>query len=219
MALQSKILHFLSLHTFLILFLFVFGGIFATIFFVVKRKAIALLFFFFPILGFVNMFLGSAWNDNYVGRHGVKGTAVITQIAPTGVMINHTREMKYSTLVKTSQGTTVESAFTNNGQTFYPPTSLFLPPAIGEIFTVKYIPGDETNFVICTDDSSSAYANQLDCIGILKRVESTGAKYHLDSTNAAFRQEYKAAITDLLNAPCDSNLKMTYTIEQQQLGN
>ena len=217
MILQSKFLHFLSHNPFLVLFGSIFGGIALVIFFAFIKKGIAVFFLLFPVFGIVSFICGSDWNDSFVNENGMKGTAVVTQFAPTGTIINDVEEIKYSTLIKTTSGATVESAFYNNNHTFYPKPNLFIPPSVGEIFTVKYIPGDEHNFIICTADSTSPFANQLDCVEALKHLATAQAKYSLDSTNVLFKKEYEKALGDLLNAPCDTNLNMTYREQLQEL--
>lgn len=214
---SSKLLHFISLHSFPVLFISIIVGVILFIIAVFKKKRIALLFILFPPLGIVSFIWGSDWNDHYVDENGVKGTAVVTQIAPTGVTVNDVQEVKYTTLIKTATGT-VESAFYNNGHTFYPKMDVFTPPSIGQVFTVKYIPDDESNFIICTADSNSAFSNQLDCTEVLTRLAAAQAKYRLDSSNAAFRQGYAKALRDLLNAPCDTGLNVIYREKLRELG-
>lgn len=213
----SKFFHFISLHSFPVLFISIFVGIILFVISVIKKRRIALLFILFPPLGIVSFIWGSDWNDRFVDEHGVKGTAVVTQVAPTGVTVNDVQEVKYTTLIKTATGT-VESAFYNNGHTFYPKTDDFTPPPIGQVFTVKYIPDDESNFIICTADSTSAFSNQLDCTEVLTRLAAAQAKYRLDSLNVGFRQGYAKALRELLNAPCDTGLNGIYREKLRELG-
>jgi hypothetical protein len=215
----SKLLHFFSFHSHLILVLFLMGGIMSASFLIPKnRMGLKFLFaFFLPVIGVGNFIYGRDINANYVDSHGVTSQAVVTEINATNTTVNHVRELEYKTLIKTNDNNTVESYFNNNKDVFYPKTDIWSPPSIGETFAVKYMPNDPENFIILTQDTNSNYSNKLICTEIQVRLSAAKAKYSLDNKNSEFKTAYKTVIQEILKAKCDTSIKYIYKLELNKL--
>jgi hypothetical protein len=218
MSLTSRLLHTFSHHPYLVLILSVFVCCGLIAYSIARKKPLVIFAVLILILGILNIIWGYEWNDEYVEKNGVHGTGVVTEIKPTNIEINDVEEVEYITLLKLSDGRTAEGVFTNNGKTFYPRLSAWQPPSVGEVFSVKYIDRDPSNFIICTTDSSE-YAIRILCYSAIDRLQKAAAKYQLDKSNAMFKVEYKVAIEGLLKVGCSADQKIMYKIILEQLGN
>jgi hypothetical protein len=212
----SAFLQFCALHPFLLLGLSI--VLMCLIFYKAAKKHLLLSGFalMLPVFGVVNFIWGSEWNAAYVYRHGEKGTGTVIRINPTNTWINNVREVEYVCLIKTKDGETMNAAFFNNASVFYPDPELWMPPQIGEQFDVKYIPGNETNFIILTNDPGSAYSNKINCFKLLQKIASAKAAYEFDPSHAQNKKTYTALIRRYLQSPCDTNMKKAYELILQQ---
>ncbi|ASS50677.1 MAG: hypothetical protein A3D31_14030 [Candidatus Fluviicola riflensis] len=179
-----------------------------------KASKLALLL---PVWGVINLIYAGDWNAEYVYNHGVKGEGVVVRLEPTDTWINEVQVVNYHCLIKTKSGKTVETYFENNGDAFYPANELEIPPQIGETFSVKYMEGDEENFIILTDDKKSGYSNKINCTKLLQELVSAQAAYNFDKTNAGNKRQFKHLVEKFLKAPCDTNLQRVYQMQLEEL--
>lgn len=209
----SSILHFLSNHGFMVLPLTILLTVFS--FLLLRKKFPKGIFvvFLFPVFGIVNLINGGEWNASYVYKNGVKGEAVIVSIVPTNNYINHVQVVEYNCLIKLSNGKQVKAMFENNGSVFYPQNSSFLVPVVGKVFTVKYMEGDEANFIIPTDVSNPEY----NCLELMQKISEAQAAFQLDKTNAKNKSIYKSRVQEFMKAPCDTNLKRAFQLQLNQM--
>jgi hypothetical protein len=110
------------------------------------------------VVGFANIFLGSAVNAIFVNANGTYGTAVITQARETNSQLNDSNIWEYDVVMKTADGRDVKTGFDTMSASLYPPRNAIEIPPTGERFVVKYIPGFERNIAIMRDESPSANA-------------------------------------------------------------
>lgn len=213
----SNFLHFCSLHPFLILP----GSIIAMLLiyhFGRKRYPKASnLVLLLPVFGVINLIYGGDWNKEYVYNHGVKGTGVIVRIENTNNYVNRVQVVNYHCLIKTNENKTVKAYFENSGDAFYPANELELAPQIGESFSIKYIPGDEDNFIILTNDIKSNFSNKINCTQLLEELVSAQAAYNFDKTDAGNKRAFKRSVEKFLQTPCDTNLQNVYRIQLEAL--
>ncbi len=179
-----------------------------------KASKLALLL---PVWGVINLIYGGDWNAEYVYNHGVKGTGVIVRVENTNSYINHVQVVNYHCLIKTKEGKTVKTYFENSGDAFYPANELEMPPQIGESFSVKYIEGDEENFIILTNDKKNGFSNKINCTKLLQEMVSAQATYNFDKTNSSNKRAFKQLVEKFLKEPCDTNLQRVYRMQLEEL--
>ena len=166
-----------------------------------KASKLALLL---PVWGIINLIYGGGWNAQYVYNHGTKGTGVIVRVENTNNYVNQ-------------EGKTVKSYFENSGDAFYPANELEMPPQIGESFSVKYMPGDEENFIILTNDPKNGFSNKINCTQLLQEMVSAQAAYNFDKTNTGNKRAFKHLLEKFLKEPCDTNLQRVYRMQLEEL--
>jgi len=214
---SSAILHFCAAHPFLLLFLTITTPILLMVLlakrFPKKSKWLLLL----PILGMIGFIYGSDWNGSYVFKNGIKGTGVVISVEPTSVVINEVQEFQYNCLIKTKEGKTLNAYFVNNDYIFYPQSSMWMPPAIGEEFTIKYIEGDEDNFIILTNDQTSNYSNKINCTELLSKIATAQATYNFDPSDPKKASAFRSLLNQFLQGPCDENVKTAYRLLLEQM--
>lgn len=215
---MSHILHFLSAHGFMLIPLAVVSML---IIIAIGRKKYPAgsKFLGIGILVFaiINLIWGGGWNAAYVHKNGVSGEAVVTKIVPTNNYINEVQVMEYHCLLRTKSGKVIPVLFENNGDIFYPKIELWMPPAIGETFTVRYISGHEENFIIPTDDPKSHYADKLRCTELIEQITSAKAAYEFDRKNNRNKGAYRRLLKHYISLDCDTNLTKVYQLELDKL--
>lgn len=215
---MSHLLYFLSQHGFMIVPLAV---VLMLIVLAIWRKKypVATGLFAVSLIAFsiINLIWGGSWNASYVHKHGVRGEAVITKIVPTNTYINEERVVEYHCLLRTKSGKVFSVYFENNGDIFFPHIDLWMPPTIGESFTVRYMEGHEENFIIPTDDKKSSYSSKLQCTQLIEEIASAKAAYEFDPKNSANRKLYKSLLQQFIHHDCDPNLKKMYRMELEKL--
>jgi hypothetical protein len=170
-----------------------------------------------PVWGVINLIYAGDWNAEYVYNHGVKGKGVIVRVEATNNYINHIQVVNYHCLIKTKKRKTVKTYFENSGDAFYPANELEMPPQIGESFSVKYIEGDEENFIILTNDSKNGFSNKINCTKLLQEMVSAQATYNFDKTNTSNKRAFKQLVEKFLKEPCDTNLQRVYHMQMEEL--
>jgi hypothetical protein len=148
------------------------------------------------VLGFANIFLGSAVNALFVNANGTYGTAVITQARETSSQLNDANIWEYDVVMKTADGRDVKTGFDTMSASLYPPRNAIDIPPRGERFVVKYIPGFERNIAILRDQS--AFGKRLLVQKALEPVERAAAQVTASPDNSEFRREYREEIEAFL---------------------
>ena len=148
------------------------------------------------VLGFANIFLGSAVNALFVNANGIYGTAVITQARETSSQLNDSNIWEYDVVVKTADGRDVKAGFDTMSASLYPPRNAIEIPPTGERFVVKYVPGFERNIAILRDES--LFGKRLLIRQALEPVERAAAQVAASPDNSEFRREYREEIKTFL---------------------
>lgn len=213
----SNFLHFCAQHPFLLLPCSIFAMLLILYLGRKRFPKASKLALLLPVWGVINLIYASDWNAQYVYNHGTKGTGVIVRVENTNNYINHVQVVNYHCLIKTKEGKTVKSYFENSGAAFYPANELEIPPQIGESFSVKYIPGDEENFIILTNDKNSGYSNKMNCTKLLQEMVSAQAAYNFDKSDDGNKRAYKRLVEKFLKEPCDTNLQRVYRMQLEEL--
>jgi len=213
----SAILYFCSHYALVLLFIASFVVPFLWIFFLRKRKKAGFLLLILPLLAVINLIYGTNWNNSYVYNNGVKSTGVVLRIAPTNRWVNHVQQVEYQCLIRTKEGKTIPAVFLNDGNAFFPQQEIWMPPMIGEQFSLKYIPGDETNFIILTNEPGSGYASKFTCTEKLMQISPAKAAYEFDPADPAKKKAYQKVLKEYLQTPCDTNLQKVYREELKKL--
>lgn len=213
----SSFLRFGALHPFLILPCSIILMLLILYFGRKRFPKASLLALLLPVWGVINLIYGGDWNAEYVYNHGVKGTGVIVRVENTNNYINHVQVVNYHCLIKTKEGKSIKTYFENSGAVFYPANELEMSPQIGESFSVKYIEGDEENFIILTNDRKNGFSNKINCTKLLQEMVSAQATYNFDKTNAGNKRAYKQLVEKFLKEPCDTNLQRVYRMQLEEL--
>ena len=150
MSSLSSILYFLTRQSELAVPLFVaIGFMFSFILVSWRRNEVwYLLILPFFLMGVANVFTARIWNALFLERFGTDGTAVITQVAPTGSTINHQPVWDYMARLTTADHESMTAEFDTLSATIYPISNMIVIPAPDQPFAIRYIPGFPENFVI-----------------------------------------------------------------------
>lgn len=213
----SSILHFCAAHPFLLLFLMITIPVLLVVLLVKRSPKRSIWLLLLPVIGVIGFIKGSDWNTSYVFKNGVNGTGVVISIEPTSVIVNHVPEYQYNCLIKTKEGKTLKAEFVNNNDIFYPQSDRWMLPAIGEEFSVKYIVGDEDNFIILTNDQTSDYSNKVNCTELLEKIVSVQAAYNFDPSDKEKAKAFRSILNQFLKGPCDENIKTAYRLVLEQM--
>lgn len=214
------LLQFCALHPFIVMVLLV--AVMLFLFYRLRKPNQILwsnVFWLLPVFGVFNFIYGDNWNGRYVFRYGEKGTGVVLRIQPTNTWVNRVRQVEYQCLIKTQDGQTLNVTFANNMSIFYPKPELWMPPQIGETFDIKYISGNETNFVILTNDPNSDYSNKIQCTKLLQEIASAKAAYDFDKKDSAAKEAYVKLLRKYISKPCDEEVKKAYTLMLERMEN
>jgi hypothetical protein len=84
---------------------------------------------------------------------------------------------------------------------------------VGKKFPIRYMEGDESNFIIPTDASNP----EENCNQMLLKVSAAQATYNLDKSNEQNKNELKKTIDYYLTQPCDTNMQTAFRLLRQQL--
>ena len=175
-------------------------------------RAIALLFLL-PVFGVVCLIFAGDWHAKHVFNNGLKGEGVILESVPTNNYVNHVQVIQYNCLLKLSDGRQVRTSIENNSDIFYPNKNPIMSFEVGKKFPIRYMEGDESNFIIPTDQSNP----EENCNQVLLKVSAAQAAYNLDKSNEQNKNELKKTIDYYLTQPCDTNMQTAFRLLRQQL--
>jgi hypothetical protein len=194
MATLSAFFYFISQHSILAFPLWIIAGFALGAAASVLRKSCAWLGLGAVgfVVGFANIFLGSAVNAIFVNANGTYGTAVITQARETNSQLNDSNIWEYDVVMKTADGRDVKTGFDTMSASLYPPRNAIEIPPTGERFVVKYIPGFERNIAIMRDESP--FGKRLLVEEALGPVKRAAAQVAASPNNREFRREYREEI-------------------------
>lgn len=212
---QAHLLSFLSNYSLFILPISVLITVFGVMFLRKKFPRAIFLLFLLPLFGVVCLIFAGDWHAAHVFKNGLKGEAVILESVPTNNYVNHVQVIQYNCLLKLSDGRQVRARIENSSDIFYPNKNPLMSFGVGKKFPIRYIAGDESNFIIPTDVSNS----EENCNQMLLKVSSAQAAYNLDKNNTQNKKEFKKAIEYYLTQPCDTNMQTAFRLLLQQLDN
>ena len=214
----SKVFHFAAHHPFwLMIALVAAAGVLAT--FLGRRTGtlggIALIPIAF-VLGMTNVMTGHWMDAIFVNRVGVYGSAVIIDRRDANFMLNDRPVSYFDTLVKTADGREILTNITEMSAAIYPLRNAILIPPMNEHFVIKYVPGDEKNFVIMSDESD--YGKQRLLREARQPVDHARRLYEASPANPDFVRQYREALKTFLseqatNAPADQLEKYRTVLE------
>ena len=199
LILLSKLLHFATYHPlkFLIISVVVTSFVTSLVSKITKTEgafaAIPIVFF----LSIGNLIAGHWINAFFIHNVGVYGKAIIVDSGDAGFMINDWEASYYDILVTTEEGQEILTNGTDMSIPLYPLRNTILMPPIDEEFVVKYVPGDEENFVIMADDSN--YGKRRLLGEARQPVERARHLYEASSENLDFVQQYREALQTFIS--------------------
>jgi hypothetical protein len=218
MAYVSMLFHFVSHHPFLIMLgfppaLLALAGLAG----VLKQPRIAAIGIALAVIcfafGFLNIFLGGMANAAFLNAAGVEGRAVIVDARETSSRLNEQPVWAYEAVVRTADGEDADTDFTTMTASLWPIRNEILIPPSGETFVVKYVPGYPRNIVIMTDRSPSGLRRLLS--QYRAPVERAERRLAASPDNAAFREDYRRALSDFLRDHRQADPETTADFERR----
>jgi hypothetical protein len=162
-----------------------------------QRGLYAALFLFIP----VNFFLGSYINSKLIYLAGEQGAAEVVGSYNTSTRYNNHDVVGYKVLVKTKEGTTVQTSFEDDDFNVYPNHNSVSYPQQGDRFNVRYLKHFPGSFIIIANDDSP-WASGLQCGDWKTKLDEARSKFEFDKNNQKFKDAYISAIRDYINKRC-----------------
>lgn len=175
-------------------------------------RAIPILFLL-PLFGVVCLIYAKDWHASHVFKNGLTGEGVILESVPTNNYVNHVQVIQFNCLLKLADGRQMRTSIENSSDIFYPNKNPLMSFGVGKKFPIRYMAGDESNFIIPTDVSNP----EENCNQLLLKVSSAQAAYNLDKSNTQNKNEFKEAIKYYLTQPCDTNMQTAFSLLLQQM--
>lgn len=189
-----------------------------TLGFLLKRPLVlaALLAFTWLVI-FPGIFWGAWLNNKFLYTYGVRSEAAITGVEKfyplhknlnTFPNLHYWPSYRYTVEFKSTSGTTLTTHFISDDNISFPPEyphrpwygRSIIPSNKGELFSIKYVPGYERNFVILADDMSTPYGFDIVCRKLDNKMTTAEWDYNRDSANPEFITSYREALENFL--PC-----------------
>lgn len=208
MSILSAVLHVLAVYRFFLLPGFILGSLaLSGIARACGRRRLTVLGpGLVMILAMVNVFDGPQLNGAFLHRNGIDATATVTGVQDTGSEYNDQRVQRHTVAFRSPGGEAQLATFDDDDFNVYPAPGGdgISYPSPGEVFTVRYIPGAPSNFVIVTDDGSP-YARRVGCADPLEQLEQARRAWEFDRTSARFAEAYAARIEAVLRQRCGAD--------------
>jgi hypothetical protein len=169
-----------------------------------RRSAILLLV---PVVfgyAILNVIIGPDWVAALIYRYGRQAQATVTGTFPTNDIYNNQNVVGFHVLIRPADGPIVETTFRSDDFNVYPPRNRTRYPDIGDVFTVRYLPGHPDDFVILRDDGSP-WSNRLRCEDLAVAAGQADQKASFAPDSRAFRQAAQTANAALQSAGCQAN--------------
>ncbi|MDP9078813.1 MAG: hypothetical protein M3O71_15395 [Bacteroidota bacterium] len=155
------------------------------------------LFLFIPI----NFIFGSAINTNLIYFAGEPGAAAVISSYATSTRYNNHDVVGYHVLIKTKEGSTVQTSFADNDFNVYPSHNGVTYPHEGDRFNVRYLKHFPGSFIIITNDDGP-WASGLQCGDWKSRLNEARSKFEFDRGNQKFKTAYIIAIHNYIDKRC-----------------
>jgi|GEM_PF-1382731 len=171
------------------------------------------------VLAFLNIFFGASLSSKLIYRYGEKGWGKVVAVEQTNSQYNDQWIYKYSVLLRTADGNTVETSFHSDDFMMYPvPDEGYNYPGQGVEFEARYVRSHPGAFVIVSDGESD-YSRQQRCVKALLEMSTAKSKYEFARENAEYRQRYARSMEAYLAQSCvtDTNTVKYYKGEIDRL--
>jgi hypothetical protein len=144
------------------------------------------------ILGISNVLLGPDLSAVLIHGFGVQAPATVTGTYATGSNYNDRQVMGHNVLIKTADGSTIETSFEDDDFNVYPPANSVTYPQDGDRFNVSHLKGYPANFVIISNDDSP-WSKSLRCYDLLSVLRQADNKRQFAPESAPYRKAYEDA--------------------------
>jgi len=116
----------------------------------------------FSVLLLASLFLGTPIRNRLIQYAGLAGEGMITQISDTSSVYNEQTVLRFDTILRLSDGSTVKTQFHSDDFNVVDGRDWNLTqyPNAGERFRVRYLPHNPEAFVVLTD-TESEYGRRL----------------------------------------------------------
>ena len=149
----------------------------------------------------VTMLVGSSAATWLIDRYGATGAATVTGSFATSTQYNHHDVVGYRVLIGTVDHRTMPGEFRTDDFNVLGLGDPGIYPDVGDVFTVRYLPGHPQDFVIRNDDQSP-WARKLACARLGAWRGEAERKARAAPGNAGFRAELARASEVERDAAC-----------------
>lgn len=149
----------------------------------------------------LNLINGPDWVTGLIYYFGTPAQATVTGTFPTDTIYNNKDVVGRHVLIRPTDGPVIETSFRSDDFNVYPVRNATRYPDVGDVFTVRYLPGHPDDFVIIRDDGSP-WSNRLRCEQLAVGADQADQKTSFAPENPAFRQAAQAAHAALQSAGC-----------------
>lgn len=170
-----------------------------------KKLYLAIVFPLFFLL-IISLVLINLSKHVLIYNYGENGIATVIQIENSNNMRNYQYVKQYNVLLKTSDGSTVETFFQDWDRNIYPRPSdgLYYYPTKGVEFPVRYIPQYPKTFIILGDVESD-YSKSINCSKFQKDWDELRNKIEFDPENIVYKQNYADSLQQYVENNCGEN--------------
>jgi hypothetical protein len=168
-----------------------------------RRFSILLLIPVIVGYAFLNLAFGVDWSVALIHRFGNQASATATGRFPTEDVYNNQDVFGYHVLIRAADGNVFETAFRTDDFNVYPQRNATRYPSVGDVFTVRYLPGHPDDFVIVRDDASP-WSNRLRCEALAVTVGQADQKTNFAPENQRFQQGSRDARAAFQSAGCQA---------------
>lgn len=156
------------------------------------------------VVAVVNLVFGTGIADRLIYHAGVSGSAIVTAQHQTATQYNNHDVQGYTVLIRTADGTVVETGFEDDDFNVYPPHNRTTYPGQSDVFTVRYLKHAPRTFVIVAGDDSP-WARGIRCYTLSKAVSYASAKADFALENADYKAAYARAVAAAKQAGCEAD--------------
>lgn len=169
-----------------------------------RRFSILLLIPVIVGYAFLNLAFGVDWGVALIHRFGNQAPATATGRFTTNDVYNNQDVAGYHVLIRAADGNVFETTFRTDDFNVYPSRNTTRYPNVGDVFTVRYLPGHPDDFVIVRDDGSP-WSNRLRCEALAVSVGQADQKANFAPENQRFEQASRDARAAFQSAGCQAD--------------
>ena len=136
----------------------------------------------------LNMLFGSEVAIRLIDRYGATGAASVTGSFTTATQYNRHDVIGYRVLIGTADHQIVQTEYRTDDFNVLGLGDTGIYPDVGDVFTVRYLPGHPQDFVIRNDDQSP-WARKLACARLAAWRAEAARRTAAAPRNATFRAE------------------------------